>query len=325
MYRFFSRILPSKIQLKYRELLKYSDIKIPPDRFIGFIIIYGLIFSLAISFYLAFLAKTPILIMWPVLFIGLEILAYNWLLLSVNKRTRFVESVLPDVLQLMASNLKAGLTVDQALLSSTRPEFGILKDEINRIGKEIATGKEIEIALKHMSRRIKSEKLDKTVSLISSGLKSGGELASLLDQTAVNLRDQKFVEDKVKSNVLMYVIFIFIAISIGAPLLFGLSSFLIGVLTDIMSGITIPAEATARMNLPLAVTEVSISTSFIIRYAIVSLITTSILGSLVLGLISKGKEKEGIKFIPALILLTVVVFFLVRTVIKNVLGGLFGF
>ena len=112
----------------------------------------------------------------------------------------------------MASNLKSGLTVDRALLMSARPEFGPFEEELNIVGKEITIGKELDVALTNMTKRIKSDKLEKTIALIVSGLRSGGRLSSLLEQTAENLRRQKLVEDKVRSNVLMYLIFIFVAI-----------------------------------------------------------------------------------------------------------------
>ncbi|MEK6860473.1 MAG: hypothetical protein AABY07_00740, partial [Nanoarchaeota archaeon] len=124
------------------------------------------------------------------------------------------------------------------------------------------------------------------------------------------------------ANVLVYVIFIFSAIGFGAPMLFSLSSFLIEVVTDIFSKIQLP-PTTVSAQLPLAFTKISISPKFVNTYTITSLILTSIMGSLILGLISRGKEKEGLKFLPILIMLTVSLFFLIKFLIRNLLGGLF--
>ena len=78
------------------------------------------------------------------------------------------------------------------------------------------------------------------------------------------------------------------------------------------------------MNLPLTSMKSFISPAFIRNFAITSLVTTASLGSLILGLISKGREREGIKFIPFMIILTLSIFFLVRFFIQNLIGGLFG-
>ena len=322
MYRGLSLFYPAKIREGYKKLLTYSNLKINPSKFMGFVLFFGLGLSLAASLFLSSLTGMHFLLLLVVLFIGIEFLIYVYLLLGIDAKAKFVEDVLPDALQLMASNLKAGLTTDKALLLSARPEFGPLKEEINLVGKEIAMGKDVDKALLIMSSHIKSEKLEKTIFLINSGIRSGGQLAALLEQTARNLRQQRLVDDKIRANVMMYVIFVFAAVGFGSPLLFGLSTFLVEVLTKNIGMVEIPQGAAASM--PITLSTISVSISFIIKFAITSLITTSIMGSLVIGLISKGKEKQGIKFIPMLIALTLFIFFSVRFMIKNLLSGLFG-
>lgn len=321
MYRNISQFYPKSLRLKYKKLINCSGIKIHADRFMGFLIFMSICVSMAIAFFSAKLIKIHLLIIFAVCFLAMQFLLYSLLMLRADAKGKFVEDILPDALQLMASNLRAGMTTDKALLLSARPEFGPLADELNIVGKETTMGKDLSKSLESMTERIMSEKLQKTILLITSGLRSGGELAALLSQTAQNLRTQKFVEEKVKSNVLMYVIFIFSAIGFGAPLLFALSSFLVETLSKSLGNINIPEETASQ--LPLTLSKVSISPNFVITYAIISLITTSILGSIVLGLIRKGKEREGIKYIPILLLFTLGVFFLVRIIISNVFGAAF--
>jgi len=323
MYRFLAKFYPKKLRKAYINLLRYSGIRLNPDVFLGFMCVADFLLSLALSFYLGAFFEVPFLISFVGIFFLFQVLVYFLLLLRADAKARFVESILPDVLQLMASNLRAGLTTDKALLLSARPEFGPFQEEINQVGKEITMGKEISEALLDMSKHIKSERLRKTVVLIVSGLRSGGELASLLEQTARNLRQERLVDSRIRTNVMMYVIFIFAAVGFGAPLLFGLSSFLVEVLTEKLSSIELP-EATVT-SLPVSFTEVSITPGFVIMFAVIFLITSSILGSLILGLISKGREREGIRFMPILIAISLAIFFLVRFAIKNMLGGLFGF
>ena len=324
MYRFLSKFYPKKIKESYYRLLSYSNIKYHPDLFLGFILFFGLGIALAMTFYIGVFFRIYFLGTFLLIFLLIETSVYMILLLRADAKAKFVESILPDALQLMSSNLRAGLTTDRALLLSARPEFGPFQDEINLVGKEITMGKEINKALINMTKRIRSEKLEKTIYLIIAGLKSGGELSALLEQAAHNLRQQKFVEERIRSNVLMYVIFIFGAVGFGAPLLFGLSSFLVQVLTTTMAEVEVP-ETAISTQLPISFARASIDPGFVVTFAVISLITTSILGGLVLGSISKGREREGIKFIPVLIVLSLSIFFLVRFVIGTMLGSLFGF
>jgi len=244
--------------------------------------------------------------------------------LSESGRIRRIEDVFPDFLQLMSSNLRAGITIDKAMLLSARPEFYPLDGEIQKTGKDIVTGKNIEMALLDMSERINSEKIHKTILLIISGIKAGGNLAVLLEESAVNIRERNFVEKRAASNVLMYAIFIFVAVAIGAPALFSLSTVLVEVLTKLLSGLpSMGAGASTNMNMPFTLSKINISITFIEYFSIVFIIAIDILASLILGLIMKGEEKEGLKYTIPLIISSIVVFFVMKILLGNFMAGLF--
>jgi len=324
VYRIISRIFfTRKFFEKYKKILDYANIKIEATRFLGFILVFGFLFGWMIAFPAARMFQWSLIITFIATFIVFEVFIYMWLVLSIEAKAKFMEKALPDALQLMSSNLRAGLTPEKALLLAARPEFGPLTKEINRVGKEIAVGKDIDEALLGITKRVKSDKIDKTIMLIVSGIRAGGELASLLDHTARNLRDQEFVDQKIRSSVRMYVIFIFAAVGLGAPMLYALSSFLVEVLTNVLAGVEIPQTTT--MDLPISITQVSIGVDFVMKYVITSLVITSILGSMALGLISKGEEKQGLKYAPILVAVALGLFFTIRFFISTLLSGLFAF
>ncbi len=229
--------------------------------------------------------------------------------LQKSREVKQMESVFPDFIELMSSNLRAGMTIDRAMLLSSRKEFAPLDREILLVGKDIVTGKEIGKALQDMSKRIGSDKISKTITLIISGMRAGGNLSVLLEQTANNMRERNFIEKRAASNVLMYVIFIFFAVGIGAPLLFSLSSVLVEILSSIL--VSIPTDQVAT-GLPFTLTKVSISSTFIIYFSLAFLFVITILASLTLGLVNQGKEREGLKYLIPLIVVGLVVFFVSR-------------
>ena len=228
-----------------------------------------------------------------------------------------MEAVFPDFLQIMASNLRAGMTIDHSLLLSARKEFAPLDAEVVRLGKDIITGKKIEEALQEMSRRVNSLKIQKTINLLMSGIRAGGNLAVLLENTATNMRERTFVEKRAASNVLMYMIFIFFATALGAPVLFALASVLVEVLSGILSTVPDVSSVKAAISLPISLSKLNIPVNFVIYFSLTFMITINILGSLVLGLVSKGEEKEGMKFIIPLISISIVVFFIIRIFLLN--------
>jgi len=259
-------------------------------------------------------------------FIGFIILFFAFAFfrksLKESERKRKMEAVFPDFLQLMSSNLRAGMTVSKAMLLSAREEFSPLDSEILRVGKDITTGKETETALLDMSKRIGSEKIQKTVLLIISGIKAGGNLSVLLEETASNIRERSFTEKRAASSVLMYIIFIFIAVAVAAPALFALSNILVSVLSGLLKGLP-AASAQASVQMPFTMTSISISVTFINYFSIIFIIMLDVLASMVLGLVSKGEEKEGIRYLIPILILSLGIFFAVKFFLSGFLAGLF--
>lgn len=285
------------------------------------IMIFGALAGLIFCFILILTTKKIFISVVLGFIIPVSIYVYFYFLLQLKKykRIKKMEEIFPDFLQLMSSNLRAGITIDRSMLLSVREEFDPLDKEIQKAGREIATGKSMELSLLNMAGRIGSEKIRKTILLIISGMRAGGNLATLLEQTGTNMRENIFVEKKAASNVLMYVIFIFVAVAAGAPALFGLSTVLVEILTNLLSGI--PAvEAGAAV--PFTLSTISVSVTFIKYFALTFIIVIDILAALVLGLVSKGEEKEGLKYLPALLIIGLVIFFGVRIVLSNVMSGL---
>ncbi|MFH1711599.1 MAG: type II secretion system F family protein [Nanoarchaeota archaeon] len=258
--------------------------------------------------------------------VGFIILAWAYSFFSKsleeNARKNKMESVFPDFLQLMSSNLRAGMTISKAILLSAREEFSPLDKEILRVGKDITTGRETQTALLDMSKRIGSEKIRKTILLINSGISAGGNLSVLIEETASNMRERGFVEKRAASNVLMYVIFIFIAVAVAAPALFALSNVLVNVLSSLLKDL--PAASTqASVQMPFTMTSISVSPVFINYFSIMFIIMLDVLASMVLGLVSKGEEKEGIRYLIPILILSLGIFFAVKLFLSGFLAGLF--
>ncbi len=313
MYKIFTRIYPRFIREKIKSLLVYADIKINEEEFTGLMFFSSLCLALFFSLIIFIFTKFNFLI-FIALFIIFQFSSYFLVVFRADKKAKFIESILPDALQLTASNLRAGFTTERAFLISARPEFGYFSEELTLVGKKIASGKSITSAMLDMTKKIKSEKFAKTIQLIISGIKSGGELASLLSQTAQNLRNEEIVEAKIRVSVFMYFIFISVAICFAAPLLFGLSSFLAEIVTKQLSLIEIPTD----MTIPIQITKPQIEQSFIMYFILAVLTTLCTFGSLILGTIKKGELKEGLKYLPMLLVCSIGLFFLVRMIIKNI-------
>ncbi|MFH1125813.1 MAG: type II secretion system F family protein, partial [Candidatus Altiarchaeota archaeon] len=323
------KLMPKKFIENYRKAVSYSSVEIDPDQFLNLIAMVGGVISIIVAAILNSYLKYNIVLVFIVSLVAYAVATYILLQLSAESKAKFVESVLPDALQLMASNIRAGLTTDKALLLAARPEFGPLREEISKVGRETMAGRNFIDALKKSTLKIRSKDMERTIALIVQSLKSGGQLADLLDQTADDMRDQQIIQKEISASVLMYAMFIGIAITLGAPMLFALSSFLLELLVKnmelISSQMPMSLRTMASSVMPaMAGSGITIKPEFARTYSVISIIVSTIFGSLVMGLIMKGEEKAGLKYIPPMMVVAICLFYLIHYILTTVLSGMMG-
>ncbi|MFH0860471.1 MAG: type II secretion system F family protein [Candidatus Altiarchaeota archaeon] len=328
-YKPIGILFPKNIRRRLAQEIRYSNFSIDADTFLGFAVFFGIGLGVVMAYALNYYDVLPFEFAFPISLFLVEFMLYIWLNLSADSKAKFVDEALPDALQLMSSNIRAGMTTDKALILAARPEFGPLEQEIRRIGKETMAGVNLTESLQKTDRKIRSKNLQRAIDLIVQSLKSGGKLADLLDQTANDLRDQQIIQKEISASVLMYVIFIFIAVGLGAPLLFSMSSFLVELLAKNMAMIAADMPSFSEMGgtaaMPIAVGKITITSEFIRTYSIISLVASSFFGSLVIGLILKGEEKLGVKYFPVLLVISVSLFLIGRFILDSTLGNMMQF
>jgi archaeal flagellar protein FlaJ len=316
MFRYLSKLFPGRVRKSYKNLLRYCDIDVDHEKFVGILVFIGLVVAAVVSINLVLIFSfVPInwfAIVFVLSYLLSHVIAYTMLVLKADGKGRFVENILPDALLLMAMNIKSGMTTDRALILAARPEFGPLEKELNRAGKQVLAGKPIKYALTEIPYRIRSNTLDRTMRLIIEGIESGGELSNLLQQTSEEIQSTKIVQNEVKANILMYAIFIFFAVAVGAPLLFGVSTYLVG---NIGHQSMVWQSVGGGSDTPTF----QISADFLVMFAVLALGITSFFGGLIIGIVKNGDEKSGLKTVPILALISLAVFFIVRIMVSSML------
>ncbi len=309
------KFYPKTLRDTYKKNIINAGIETSPEKYHNSIFRLIIIISMISSILLYFFKMSPFYSF--LIFVLLNIFFYFKISLKSSARVKKMEGFFPDVISLMASNLRAGITTDRAFLLSARPEFDPLDKEILKTGKEIATGKDIISAFKKMSKGIDSKKISKVITLIISGLKAGGNISDLLEETSRNMKQKEIIEKKAASAISMYVIFIFIAAGLGAPLLFGLGSVLVEIVINLAS--KTPDLSVTQMDLPLTFNKVPISLNFIIYFSVLFIIITDLISSLVIGLVNKGEGKAGLRLAIPMIVISLTIFFIIRVILSKLL------
>lgn len=321
VYSKLGRSLPGGYTKKIDELTYLTETE--PEKLAGFGFIFSLFLAAVIASLIYFFTDFPKLYSLAFGAAGFllgQIILFGALYMMLEKKKTFMERVLPDALLLMAANIRSGMTPGRALILSAKDEFGPLRKEIEKTGRQIMAGKPLQKAFEDFKDRVRSETLERIISLVLSSIKTGGELAVTLEETADNVRSLEIAQKRIKSNVVMYVIFILIAAGFGAPLLFSLSLFLIKAVTR-FGGVEMP-EAVSQASM-FELGSPNVSPDFIFRFSLMTLGVISVSGSFILGAIRSGKAKKGMKFIPLLLLLSYGVFFLSYKVVTTLFSGFF--
>lgn len=311
------RLTPRRYKGKIEELIRFSGGKKSPSHFFH----TSLIISLAIGLVMGIIVRSYFAYIFPLVFFVTFLFFHGTLYLAVERRSRFVENILPDALQLVAANIKSGFIPSRALVLSARKEFGPLSDAIKNVGKEMMTGKSLQESMGEMTKTIKSEVLETTVTLVTKGVRAGGQLVSLFEETAIDIRRKESIKKEVRANIMMYAIFIGFAGCVGAPVLYALSGFLVSTISRLGAMISVPEDVVSKMPLHIKF-GVGVSPEFLFMFSITAIVITSVFGGLIIGLISSGKEKDGIKYIPILAITSLAIFFITGFVIQMMFGGL---
>ena len=162
--------------------------------------------------------------------------------------------------------------------------------------------------------------------LLSRGIGSGGEISDLLIQLSNNLREQNALREEEQADVSTYVILIFFSSAFGAPALYGVSSFIVQVMTaqkPNVGSINLPAGTGGVSGFTTSMLQASKSTitvDFVVLFIEIMIVFGALFSAMTLGVINKGKEKEGLKYLPFLLLASFGVFLIVRTALLTVFG-----
>jgi tight adherence protein C len=134
----------------------------------------------------------------PTFFFGLVVLtgggAYlplSQLKQAVKKRKNQVDKALPDLLDMLASMVQAGLSFNAALSSAQDVAVGALGEEVRAALSEMRLGRSRADSLRSMAARVRVEQLTTTVTAVVQAERLGSSLANVLEELASEVRNRR--------------------------------------------------------------------------------------------------------------------------------------
>lgn len=335
----FSSFFRPRTKDRITQLLTYAGIESNPEVWIGsrilIILLFGFVGALLpfSAFQYIDLSKYPILsnetiparivvsfLTGGIFSIFAGILIYMHLYYLVTERTQRVERVLPDFLLMVAANLRSGMTPFSAFQASSRPEFGPLQSEIIYVSSRSLGSESFSEALRGLTTTIDSAMLRRMIAFFENEIKSGGKLAHLLETSAEEIRETEEIKRQMMIATKSYAIFLGFILVFGLPLLLAISTEFLSIFTDFQKNISTTGDTTKIAG--LSSPKLTVDADFINTMTYVIIIGTSILTSVLIGVIGEGKILYGLKYSPALGVGSLVMFLIFKTVISGFVGQL---
>jgi len=116
---------------------------------------------------------------------------------KISKRQSAFAEQLPDFLQMMATNLRAGQSLPQAVSSVAAEARTPVREELQRVLLEQRIGRDFTAAFKDLADRMESKDMEWVVSAIDINRSVGGDLATILGRVEATIRARNRVRGQV--------------------------------------------------------------------------------------------------------------------------------
>jgi pilus assembly protein TadC len=292
----------SAILDRYQIYLYSMKIKMKSAYWISLILLIAIIFGVAFFF---LDSRVGILVFAIILDLGVGYPYYKY-----NKNLEEIEKYWPDALRLVADTMKSGSSLDYALREASSADFGPLSKEFDEVIRRLEMGDTMAQSLDHMALRIESKIVRRTITLINECLKTGAQLAEVLEEIANDTKQMFRIKKERVTKTMLQVIFIFAAGGVIAPFIFGLTNVITMFLTDISANAGV---ATAEALVAATATQKAMSMLLDI-YLLIEIAAAAI----IISLMRQGNFTNAIVFFP----LMTIISFIIYTVSQSIVTGM---
>jgi flagellar protein FlaJ len=323
LFRSLGRVYSRGYRKSIGRLLDFSGSLEPPEVWLGKICLTNLLFLAAFSpLWIRFNPFSDSLLILLILDVigsaAIQAFGYTSPYYAGGRRAKAVEVALPNFYQLMSSYMRSGMTPFQALKSSSKKEFGILKTEVDIATSKALGTQSFSDSLMNMTKRIRSDSLKRSTELMIRGMDSGGSLASMLEESASNILESKAMKREIISSSRTYTLMIIFAVLIGSPLLLSISTRFNDRLLDMTSQISEGAGELTGLETSVLAGGSAIDPGRLMIIASATIVITSFISSLLVGIISDGNEKYGLRYAVIFVPLSLALFWGFAMMLKAV-------
>ncbi|MFA7248864.1 MAG: type II secretion system F family protein [Dehalococcoidia bacterium] len=189
-----ARVLPARIEGRIRRDLQMAGDPASFSRFVAIWLAAGVVSPIIfVIAFLSFSSTSEIRILeagafWS--FVGLY-LPWNWLRRKVRARGLAIQRSLPDAIDLVITNVEAGLGFQAALLSVAEKMPGPAGQEFGHVVRDISLGRDRSEAFEQMATRCGVQEMRVFARAVSQAERTGAPIARVLRNHAAESRERR--------------------------------------------------------------------------------------------------------------------------------------
>ncbi|MEK6941425.1 MAG: type II secretion system F family protein [archaeon] len=292
---------------KYQTNLRHINFQVNAVVWITLSVLLGLVVGAIIIFTLPEFYQGGIIV-----FIVIVDLMTGYPYIKASQRIDEIERNLPDALKQMADTLRAGGTYEYALREIATTEYGPLKKELNEVLRKLEEGENFETAFGVLSTNVDSKIIKRTITIIIDSVRSGAGLADILDEISEDVREAHRIEKERKTKTLLQVIFMVVAGSLIAPMIFGFVSTISTVLINAAAKIVTEEE---QITAKQASSTIQLGIQIYLFFEVLA-------ASAMMALMREGKLTKTIIYLPILLLIAYVAYTFAVIFSGAIVGGI---
>ena len=199
----------------------------------------------------------------------------------------------------LTESVRAGTPISKSIINISGKEYGSLTEHVRKLANQVSLAIPVRQALRTFSRDINNKVVSRSVELIIEAEAGGGEIGTVLDAVVRSVAEIEDLKKERSARVYSMVVqgyvifFIFIAIMLFVELKF------MPLIVGALSGTSIGAGTELGFGFGQSVSAAVIERSFFIL-----LLVQALFSGLVIGKLSEGSIRYGIKHSAILLIVT---------------------
>lgn len=243
-------------------------------------------------------------------------------LIFENNKTREKETMFLEFSRNLVENVRSGTPISKAIFNIRKKDFGALNPHISKLSNQIAIGIPIQTAFETFARDLNSQTISRSITIISESQKAGGQIENILDSVVSSVSQIEKLRKERRSaiyNLVVqgYIIFL-IFIVIILIMEFKILPIATG-LTDTLGGVE-GNQVVGELGGVLGGAGTVASPEQLTRPFLWFIIVQGFFTGLVIGKLSEGRIKPGLRHSFILVVMAV----LINTGSKVLLRGALG-